>query len=200
MRHARSILAARLPLRTLVLGDSVAAGIDASTYASAFPSLFAESIRARHGVPVHLVNLSAAGRTSADALELAESAARDYSPDLAIVEFGLNDMRTRRRTKRHPFAKGVRVPVESYRSNILGISDRIRRRSGADVILVAPFPLPGSEPYRQALADLSARTAFAFADVPARWPAGNGDLLDAEGMHPNDAGHRIYADALASVL
>src|SRR5579862_2526144 len=199
MRHARSILVARLPLRTLVLGDSVAAGVDASSYACAFPSLFAESVRSRHGVPVHLVNLSAAGRTSADGLELAEEAARDYRPDLAIVEFGLNDLRARQRTKRRPFVRGVSVPVQAYCSNVLRIADRFRRRSGADVILVAPFPLPGSEPYRDVLADIAARTDFALADVPEHW-SGNGNLLDADGLHPNDAGHRIYADALSAVL
>lgn len=199
LRHARSILQARLPLRTLVLGDSVAAGVDASNYVCAFPSLFAEGIRSRHGVPVHLVNLSVAGFTSADGLELAEEAARVYQPDLAIVEFGLNDLRAKQRSKRHPFARGVQIPVETYRSNILRIADRFRRRSGADVILVAPFPFPGSEPYRQALAGIASRTTFVLADVAGRWP-GNGDLLDAEGMHPNDAGHRIYADALSDLL
>ena len=197
--HARSIVAARLPLRTLVLGDSVAAGVDASSYACAFPSLFADSIRSRHGVPVHLVNLSVAGFTSADGLELAEEAARDYRPDVAIVEFGLNDLRARQRSRRHPFARGVQIPVETYRSNILRIADRFRRRSGADVILVAPFPFPGSEPYRQALADIASRTTFVLADVPERWSQ-NGNLLDSEGMHPNDAGHRIYADTLAGLL
>jgi lysophospholipase L1-like esterase len=199
LRHARSILEARLPLRTLVLGDSVAAGVDASNYACAFPSLFADGVRSRHGVPVHLVNLSVAGFTSADGLELAEEAARVYQPDLAIVEFGLNDLRAKQRSKRSPFARGVQIPVETYRSNILRIADRFRRRSGADVILVAPFPFPGSEPYRQALADIASRTTFVLADVAERWP-GDGDLLDAEGMHPNDAGHRIYADSLAALL
>jgi len=183
----------------LVLGDSVAAGVDASKYVCAFPSLFADTIRERHGVPVHLVNLSVAGYTSADGLELAEDAARDYRPDVAIVAFGLNDLRPRRRSKRHPLARGVRVPVDVYRGNIIRICDRIRRRSGADVILVAPFPYAGSEPYRQALADLCERTTFALADVAARWPGGDG-LLDAGREHPNDGGHRLYADALSSLL
>ena len=182
-----------------MLGDSVAAGVDASRYTCAFPCLFADAVRERHGVPVHLVNLSVAGYTSADGLELAEDAARDYLPDVAIVAFGLNDLRLRRRSTRHPRASGVRVPVDLYRGNVVRIGDRIRRRSGADVILVAPFPYPSSEPYREVLADLGKRSAFAFADVPASWPGGQ-DLLDAAGEHPNDAGHRLYADALASLL
>jgi lysophospholipase L1-like esterase len=197
--HARSVLAAGQPFTLLVLGDSVAAGCSASTYRTAFPSLWAHELREAHHVPVRLVNLAVAGRTSEDGLAEAEEAARDYRPDLAVVAFGLNDRRPRERTRRHPFtAAGPRVPVSAFRGNMLRIADRLRRRGGTDVVFVSPCALPDVGEYRQMLVELAECTEFALADVGAAWPADDDDgFLDEERLHPNDAGHRLYADALS---
>jgi lysophospholipase L1-like esterase len=199
--HARSVIEHELPLPLciLVMGDSVSAGRSASSYHAAFPWLWAHALRERHKIPVRLVNLSAAGQTSADGRELVEVAARQYQPDVAVLAFGLNDLREARRTRRRPFARGPRVPVDRFRENILRTADCVRRRSGADVIIVSPWCAVGTERYRDALADITSRTEFVLADVGAAWPADGTGVLDAERAHPNDAGHRIYAEVLCGV-
>jgi len=191
-------------LRVLVLADSVGAGIAATTYRRSFPWLWANHLRRTHGSPVHLINLSRAGETSAFGLALAERAAIEHRPDVAVVAFGLNDQRPGRRTWRRPrsWTGSVAVPVETFQSNILRTADRIRRRSGADVILVTPCQLPGlheNEQYRSAIASITEKTEFVLADVTAAWPVDAKDVLEADGMHPNDAGHRIYAETLCAL-
>jgi lysophospholipase L1-like esterase len=202
--HARSVLARQVGLRVLVLGDSVGAGIAATSYRQAFPWLWTNHLRQKHGCPVHLVNLSRAGETSAFGLDLAERAATQYHPDVAVVAFGINDQRRREPSWRRPgsWSRPVAVPVERFRDNILRTADRIRRRSGADVVLMTPCPLPGqheNERYRSAIAAITAQTEFVLADVVAAWPGQTDDVLDAAGLHPNDAGHRIYAETLCAL-
>ena len=202
--HARSILTRGLPLRVLVLGDSVAAGVAATSYRRAFPWLWTNHLRQKHGSPVHLVNLSQAGLTSSFGVEVAEPAAGEFQPDVVLVEFGLNDQRQLERSWRRPRSWGrpVQVTVDEFEGNMRGIADRVRRRSGADVILVTPCPLPGHpglENYRNAIVTVTTQTEFVLADVMAAWPDDSAGLLDAEGEHPNDAGHRIYAETLCGL-
>jgi lysophospholipase L1-like esterase len=204
MPHARSILERRFPLRVLVLGDSVAAGVAATSYRRAFPWLWANHLRQKHGSPVHLVNLSRAGLTSAFGVEVAEPAATEYQPDVALVAFGLNDQRRRNRGWRRPrsWSRPVTVPIATFESNLRRIGDRIRRRSGADVVLLTPCPLPDesdSEHYRASILRITDETEFVLADVAAAWPAESAGLLDSPGLHPNDAGHRVYAETLCAL-
>ena len=201
--HARSLLEGKSPLRMLVLGDSVAAGVAASSYRRAFPWLWANHLRQKHGSPIHLANLSRAGVTSAFGVEAAGPAAHDLRPDLAVVAFGLNDQRPRQRGRRpSSWRRPVAVPVDEFRTNIMRIADHIRRRSGADVVLVTPCPLPGLEQndeYCAAIAEISERTEFVLADVAAAWPTDVVGLLEDDGLHPNDAGHRVYAETLCGL-
>jgi lysophospholipase L1-like esterase len=46
------------------------------------------------------------------------------------------------------------------------------------------------------LVNLAERSGYALADVGGAWPAGRSDLLAPDGLHPNDAGHRVYVDTL----
>jgi lysophospholipase L1-like esterase len=202
--HARSVLRARSGLRVLILADSVGAGIAASMYRRAFPWLWANHLRRKHDCPVHLVNLARAGETSVFGLELAERAAVEHRPDVAVVAFGINDQRHHVRSWRRPrsWSQSVSVPVETFRDNIFRTADRVRRRSGADVILVTPCPLPGqteNERYRAAIVGITEVTEFVLADVAGAWPTDDKSVLADDGGHPNDAGHRIYADTLCAL-
>lgn len=200
LAHSRTILESRSHLRLLVLGDSVAVGMSAGSYFTCFAWLWADYLRQKYVAPVHLINESRAGRTSADGRRLADFAAREYQPDLAVIAFGLNDQRLHEPRLVHPrtWRRTAHVPVDRFRANIMFAADRIRRRAGADIVLVTPCPLPGldeNETYRTTLVSIAERHGYALADVAVAWPDG-ADLLAGDGLHPNDSGHLVYADTM----
>lgn len=66
-----------------------------------------------------------------------------------------------------------------------------------------PFPDRCSRSYRDELARIAAETETAFVDTQALFRAKSGRLLDAmfiDHVHPNAAGHRAIAQALAAVI
>jgi lysophospholipase L1-like esterase len=201
LAHTRTILESRSHLRLLVLGDSVAVGLSAGRYYTCFAWLWADYLRQKYETPVHLINESTAGRTSADGLRLAEFAAREFQPDLALIAFGLNDQRLRepRLFRPRTWRRAPHVPPEQFRANIARMADRLRRRAGADIVLVTPCPLPGledNETYRMTLVNMAERNGYALADVGGAWAGGGSELLAPDGLHPNDSGHRVYVDTL----
>ncbi len=121
-------------------------------------------------------------------------------PDLVIVAFGMNDAAAR--------------SAKEYQANIEAVLGKIRERlPDVEFILVASmlgnrdwtrlkqelFPQ-----YRDALASLS-RPGVALADLTSIW-AGFLELKqdwDQTGNgvnHPNDFGHRVYAQVLSTLL
>jgi lysophospholipase L1-like esterase len=201
LAHSRTILESRSHLRLLVLGDSVAVGLAAGRYYTCFAWLWANYLRQKYEAPVHLINESTAGRTSADGVRLAEFAAREYQPDLALIAFGLNDQRVRKPSLTRPgtWQRAPQIPPDRFRANIARIADHIRRRAGADIVLVTPCPLPGleeNETYRMTLVSMAERNGYALADVGGAWPADGSELLAPDGLHPNDSGHRVYVETL----
>ena len=83
--------------RLLIYGDSIAAGGNASGFTGAppylprFGELFAEHLSRRCGAEIETVNTAVGGMTAKWGFENAEERAAAYSPDLALIAFGMND-------------------------------------------------------------------------------------------------------------
>lgn len=195
----------RKPLQIVVLGDSISTGCNASgwgggaPYQPAYPELVRRHLEERYGGEVRLTNLSVGGKDTHWALTMVDQVA-EPRPDLVIVAFGMNDAAGR--------------PAKEYRANIEQLLARVGERlPGAEYILVATmvgnpawvalrqdlFPA-----YRDALAGLR-RQGVALADVTTPWTrflelkqdwdqTGNGV------NHPNDFGHRVYAQVISTLL
>jgi hypothetical protein len=121
-------------------------------------------------------------------------------PDLVLLAFGMNDSSGR--------------PAAEYKSNIENTMATIREKlPEVEFILIAPmlgnrdwitlkpelFPQ-----YRDALASLS-RAGVALADLTSVWTEllerkQDWDLTGNGVNHPNDFGHRVYAQVLATLL
>jgi lysophospholipase L1-like esterase len=195
----------RKPLQIVVLGDSISTGCNASgwgggpPYQPAYPELVRRHLEARYGGEVRLTNLSVGGKDTAWALTMVDQVA-EPRPDLVVVAFGMNDAAGR--------------PAPEYRANVERLLARVGERlPDAEFLLVATmvgnpawvrlrqdlFPA-----YRDALATLR-RPGVALADVTTPWSrflelkqdwdqTGNGV------NHPNDFGHRVYAQVIATQL
>lgn len=193
------------PITVGVSGDSISAGGNASGPMKAppgmpaFPELVAAQLELHYGSKVELKNRAVGGWTAQNGSDdLNELLA--VNPDLVIIAYGMNDV-------------GYRNP-DLYRQTIASMLDRIHHANpAAEVILVSTMlgnpqwtatPAEMFPPYRDALASLTA-TGIGLADVTALWQQllTRKETLDVIGNgvnHPNDFGHRIYAQAILAML
>lgn len=77
----------------VALGDSAAQGVGASKPQSGYVSLIADRLAAATGQPVRLVNLSASGARIGDALDRQLPAMHGLRPSVVTVAIGGNDVR-----------------------------------------------------------------------------------------------------------
>ena len=195
----------REPLKIVVLGDSISTGCNASGWADgkpfqpAYPELLSQLLHKTYQSPISLTNLSVGGMDSAWGLTMADKVV-EAEPDLVLLAFGMNDSSGR--------------PAPDFQSKIAATIKRIReKRPKVEFILIATmvgnpnwialkqelFPK-----YRDALTKLR-EPGIALADVTSVWSeflrlkqdwdqTGNGV------NHPNDFGHRVYAQVISSLL
>ncbi len=170
------------------LGDSLTAGLGVEP-AQAWPALVEERLAAE-GHPFHGVDAGVSGDTSAGGLARVDWALRSR-PDVVVVELGAND--------------GLRgLDLDMTESNLRRIVARVRR-AGARVLLVGMRIPPNYGPgYTERFHDLYPRLA-AELGVPLvpfllEGVGGEPDLNQADGLHPNAAGHRRVAATVAPYL
>jgi acyl-CoA thioesterase-1 len=195
----------REPLTVCLTGDSISEGYDASgfhgvpPYQPPFDRLVASGLEQHYGGPVHLHNLATAGWTAADALwDTARIAAAQ--PDLVIVAFGMNDA---------CYAEAGEF-VANVADVLKGVRDEVPH---VEFVVVSPMlPTPECawvvpsrfDEYRAGLAELTAGDVV-LADVTRLWNElvarkSPHDLSGNGWNHPNDFGHRLYAQVILAQL
>lgn len=198
-------LRAAEPVRVALTGDSISEGYNASgfirvpPYQAAYGALVAAGLEQTYGSPIELHNFAVAGWTSDHGLADVERVA-SVNPQLVIVAYGMNDA-------------SYAEPAE-LATNVSALMDQVRRTSpDAEFVIVSPMlPNPETDPrvvprftaYRDALARLSGR-GVALADVTTLWThlLSRKTYYDVTGNglnHPNDFGHRLYAQVILAQL
>ena len=217
-------------LTIVTLGDSTTAVDDWSGRdVAVYPDLLPEALAAC-GVRARVVNAGISGTTTRDALERLDRDVRVVSPDLVVIQFGINDSGIDvDEGRREP-----RLTREEYRDN-LRLLVRALTGDGARVVLVTPNPMRWADPYYidafeqagglldtgserglDALLDLYAEDARAVArdeavplvDVHRAFEQYGGEpgravadlLLEGDGIHPNAAGQRLVCRLLAAEI
>jgi lysophospholipase L1-like esterase len=205
MKRTLAKLQCGQPLHIAISGDSISTGLDASfvsfapPYQMGYPELVAAQIQDTFNCQVALTNRAVAGWSVANGNQDTEAmiAAR---PDLIIIAYGMNDV-----GRRDPdwYAQQTRQLVATFQS----------RLPEADILLVASMlgnaewihtPREMFARYRDELRKLTG-PGVALADLTEVWQLllrHKHDLdLTGNGLnHPNDFGHRLYAQAILSVL
>jgi lysophospholipase L1-like esterase len=190
---------------TGVSGDSISTGLDASAKVNAAPfqpgyaELVVAQLQARFDCRIALKNRAVAGWSVAHGLKDLDKLLAE-KPHLIVVAYGMNDV-------------GRRDP-KWFGEQTRAILDRIKAADKEiEVILVAPMlghgewtatPREMFPTYRDELKKLAGE-GVALADVTAVWELmlKNKHDLDLTGNglnHPNDFGHRLYAQAVLPVL
>nr|WP_255596832.1 SGNH/GDSL hydrolase family protein [Cognatishimia sp. MH4019] len=179
-------------LRLLIIGDSSAAGVGASTQDQALAGQLVQRLAASYTVDWHLI--AKTGATTASTL----AHLRGYAPvkaDIAVLIHGVND------TTRL-------VPVDRFIANqsallsLLNTQWHVPRVLFSAVPPVGHFPLL-SRPLRSLLGrhatrlDHALRRAFSDAHVPFDMPMDT-SLMAPDGFHPGPDIYRACAALLAS--
>jgi len=203
LSHSLAKLRARQALKIVALGDSITEGYNASgfqaslapPYQPSYPFLVANTLRDRFGAPVTLANLGRAGTGADWGLEMVAGVTSE-KPDLVILAFGMNHSE---------------APTD-FEAIMRKLRDAVQAACpGADIVLVAPmtgnprsFPAERFRGYREALRNLG-MSNVALADVTSPWlellkRKPFSDLSGNNINHPNDFGHRLYAQVICRLF
>ncbi len=172
---------------------------------------------------VRVINAGVGGNTTELARKRFDSDVLAHQPQIAIVQFGINDAAVD--VWKKPPATEPRVSLERYEANLRHFVRTLKDRNTA-VILITANPLRwtpklkemyGKPPYNPEDADGFNGLLKRYSDAVWRIAREEGtDLIDVppalearakkesstvdsylpDGMHPNDLGHRVVADLL----
>ncbi len=193
------------PVSIVVLGDSISSGCNASGWADgkpfqpAYPGLLKQHLEASYPSKVSLNNLSISGKSTPWALTMVDQVVTS-KPDLVILAFGMNDSAGR--------------STKEYQANTKLMMQKVREQLPACEFILVATMLGNADwtvlhherfpEYRDALAELC-KPGIALADVTSIWSGmlKHKKFIDLTGNgvnHPNDFGHRVYAQVIAALL
>jgi acyl-CoA thioesterase I len=188
-----------------VSGDSITTGLDSSSSAKVEPNqpgyveLFAHAMRKRSKAEIKVENRAVAGWSVATGLEDLKELLKG-KPDLILIAYGMNDV-----GRRDPewYGKVVdqmlsQINLTLPETEVILVSTMV----GSDEWIHTPREMFG--PYRDQLTQ-RVRPGVALADVTALWEEllkhkHDHDLTGNGLNHPNDFGHRLYAQAILALL
>nr|WP_161501621.1 SGNH/GDSL hydrolase family protein [Rhodopirellula sp. SM50] len=195
----------RQPVSIVLLGDSISTGCNASgwgrgaPFQPAYQDLLVEHLRQHYQADVTLTNLSVGGKSTPWGVTMIDQVT-EQQPDLVILAFGMNDSAGRSPDE---YGQNTAAMIQKTRvtcpqaefiliASMLGNRDWVRLNH--DV-----FPQ-----YRDQLASLC-QPGIALADMTSVWAEfikrkKDSDLTGNGVNHPNDFGHRVYAQVLSALL
>ncbi len=174
----------------LFFGDSLTAGYGLSQE-QAFPNLIQikiNEIKAAYSI----VNAGLSGETSAGGLNRIDWVL-SRPVDIFVLELGAND--------------GLRgLPLESTRKNLQGIIDKVKQKYPNVKIVIAGMMVPPnmgetySGEFLKIYPELAENNKASLIPFLLAGVAGNPDLNQADGIHPNIEGHQIVTENVWSIL
>ncbi len=149
---------------------------------------------------VQMINAGISGNDTAAALKRMEHDVLRHAPDLVVVMFGMNDVRSQ--------------TPESFRRNLGDIVDRAQR-GGAEVLLLTPNAIGSEDPvrpparlreYAQMVRDVARERSLPLVDTYSVYAAVLAtdrrawERLMSDNIHPNMRGHKIFAEEVARTI
>ena len=175
--------------KIVALGDSLTAGYGLLESQS-YPAILQERLNAE-GYKFEVVNAGVSGDTTAGGLRRLDWALEGGDVRVLIVALGGND--------------GLRgLSVDEMKKNLTAIITRAREKNV--VVILAGMEAPpnyGQEyatAFRSAFRDIAARERVLVIPFLLDRVAGQSQLNQGDGIHPNEQGSRIVAETVWSVL
>ena len=151
----------------------------------AYPARIQEKVDSA-GLPWEVVNAGLSGEKSAAALQRVRTWLIRQPFDVLVVETGANDMLTG-------------ADVDTMRANVQSIIRTVRaERPDARIVLVGMMAAPNLgqryvERFNATFPDLARENELTFIPFLLEGVAGQSELNLADGIHPNEGGHRRIA-------
>jgi acyl-CoA thioesterase I len=155
----------------IAFGDSLVSGVG-STEGNDFVS----RLSSRTGIPI--INAGIPGNTTKDALNRLERDVLEQDPRVVIIVIGGNDFLRR-------------VPKAETLANVRSIVEQVKT-TGARVILVGTSRLVYNNEYKDIATELEVLFVPHVLDPMLQ----DKKRLMADAVHPNDEGHKLFADAV----
>jgi acyl-CoA thioesterase I len=181
--------AGRKPYTILFLGDSLTEGLGVEKE-DAFPALVDAKLKAWRPGCCAVINGGSSGSTSASGVRRLQWYAK-AKPDLVVLALGSNDG-----------LRGVK-PAETRKNVEAAI--RFCREKHWDLALTGLKVPPNYGPeytagFARIYPDLAAAYRIPIMPFLLAGVAGEPGLNQADGIHPNEKGHRVLADSVAAFL
>jgi len=171
-------------------GDSLTAGYGLDPEV-AFPSLVEKALLEK-GKEVKVVNAGLSGETSAGGLSRLDWVLRQRV-DIFVLELGAND--------------GLRgLPIEQTEKNLQAIVDKVKAKNPGVKIVIAGMMVPPnmgpdySSRFQKVFPEIARRNNATLIPFLLQDVAGDEKLNQADGIHPNTAGHQAVARNVLEVL
>jgi acyl-CoA thioesterase I len=168
----------------LVFGDSVSAGYGLAHVEQGWVALLQQRLKQQEYV-YQVVNASVSGETTAGGLARLPRALSLHQPRIVILELGGND--------------GLRaLPIAQMRTNLARMAD-LASAAGAKVLLLGMRIPPNygpdyTEQFRSSYSDLARDKKLPLVPFLLNDIALTPELMQADGIHPNEAGQPRLLD------
>lgn len=173
------------PVKMLVLGDSLVAGYNMPAR-DAFPAQLERRLKAE-GYNLRVINAGVSGDTTAGALARLNWLLGPDKPQFALVALGANDM-----------LRGV-DPAQTY-ANLDAILTRLAQEKVQVILagMLAPsnYGADYAKEFTTVYTQLADKHKVAFYPFFLEKVAGQKDLNQADGMHPNQAGVAVMVEGI----
>ena len=175
-----------MPVSVLVAGDSIGYGSSSSAPEKAYAALFAEELRRIYRSAVKLTNISVGGTDSLFSYTVVNRQAFAGKFDLIVLCHGQND---------DPKALGC-----NYESLLRSV---LRQNPGCEVICILESAQREYTEKLKTIEHIAEHYGCAVCDTLAAFNGSGkpyGELVCEDGVHPNDAGHLLYAQELLKTV
>jgi len=200
LKTAQLLAAGKEPVRIVCIGDSITGVYYHSGGLRAYPEMLHIALQKIHPqAQVTVRNAGISGDTTTGGLKRLERDVLAQKPHLVTIMFGMNDL--------------VRTPVADFQNNLREIIRRCRAID-AEVVLCTQNSIvespqrPGAKlaEFTQAIRDIAKAEALPVADCFAAFEAIHAqdalewNLLLSDPIHPNMAGHKLFAETIAQTI
>ncbi|MEO1751184.1 arylesterase [Thiofaba sp. EF100] len=179
--------AARATDVLLIVGDSLSAGYGVNRE-QAWPSLLQKRLHDA-GLDVRVVNASISGETSASGRARLPALLERHRPRWAVVELGAND--------------GLRgLALDALRANLKAMLERAHAAGAVPILAGMRLPPNYGSIYTTEFAAIYAGLGREYVTIPFLLDgvAGQPQLNQPDGIHPNAEGHRLILENVWAVL